>query len=103
MLRQTQAFRRFATKATKQTKTEAVKLRGTHLKSKMGDMPTMIWLPEILEPAANFVPFFSREDNRIRELRNVWCLDYRNQGDSDHHHSYDMDDIAADIIRFMDE
>ena len=66
-------------------------------------MPTMIWLPEVLEPAANFVPFFSRPDNRIRDMRNVWCLDYRNQGDSDHHDSYDMDEIAADIVRFMDK
>lgn len=66
-------------------------------------MPTMIWLPELIEPASNFVPFFTRPDNRIRELRNVWCLDYRNQGNSDHHDSYDMEEMSADIVRFMDD
>lgn len=33
----------------------------------------------------------------------MWLLNYRNQGGSDHHHSYDMDDISDDIVRFMDE
>ena len=62
----------------------------------------MIWLPELIEPAANFAKFFNRSDNRIRDVRNVWCLDYRNQGLSDHHDSYDMDAMSEDIIRFMD-
>ena len=35
-------------------------------------------------------------------MRNVWLLDYRNQGKSDHHPSYDMDEVSDDIIRFMD-
>jgi len=38
----------------------------------------MIWLPELIEPAANFAPFFNRADSRIRDLRNIWLLDYRN-------------------------
>ena len=33
----------------------------------------------------------------------MWLLNYRNQGGSDHHPSYDMDHVTADIIRFMDE
>ncbi len=37
------------------------------------------------------------------DVRNVWLLDYRNQGNSDHHASYDMEEMADDIIRFMDE
>mmetsp|Transcript_70868 Transcript_70868/g.98174 ORF Transcript_70868/g.98174 Transcript_70868/m.98174 type:complete len:135 (+) Transcript_70868:252-656(+) len=44
-----------------------------------------------------------RKDNKVRDVRNVWLLNYRNQGDSDHHNSYDMDNIAEDILRFMDE
>jgi pimeloyl-ACP methyl ester carboxylesterase len=62
----------------------------------------MIWLPELVEPAENFESFFNRADNKIRDVRNVWLLNYRNQGNSDHHDSYDMEEMAADIVRFMD-
>jgi hypothetical protein len=34
--------------------TESVKLSGTHIPCKFADMPTMIWLPELVEPAENF-------------------------------------------------
>merc|ERR1712183_599270 len=70
-------FRTFA-KGTRTNDTNAVKLRGTFLKGRRSDLPTMIWLPELVEPAANFAPFFNRADSRIRDLRNVWLLDYRN-------------------------
>lgn len=63
----------------------------------------MIWLPELVEPAENFKPFFTNPANKISSVRNVWLLNYRNQGGSDYHHSYDMDDMSNDIIRFMDE
>lgn len=63
----------------------------------------MIWFGDLVEPAANFKGFFSRDDNKILDVRNVWLLDYRNMGDSDHHPSFDMDDISADIVRFMDQ
>ena len=63
----------------------------------------MIWLPEIIEPADNFAKFFNRPDNKISEIRNVWCLNYRNQGTSDHNDSYDMDELSNDIMRFMDQ
>jgi len=66
-------------------------------------MPVMIWLPDILEPASNHAGFFNRENNRVRSIRNVWLLDYRNQGDSDHHSSYDMNEMGNDIVRFMDQ
>lgn len=87
----------------RQTDTNAVKLRGTFLEGRQPDLPTMIWLPELTEPAENFEPFFSDKQNKVRHLRNVWLLNYRNQGDSDHHNSYDMDDISNDIVRFMDQ
>ena len=51
----------------------------------------MIWLPELIEPASNFEQFFTRADNKILNYRNVWLLDYRNQGDSDHNPSYAME------------
>ena len=63
----------------------------------------MIWLGDILEPAANFSKFFNRENNKVRDQRNVWLLDYRNQGESDHHNSYDLEEMSDDIVRFMDE
>jgi len=73
------------------------------LPGRQKDLPTLIWLPEIVESANNFEQFFMRKDNKVRDVRNVWLLNYRNQGDSDHHTSYDMDHIADDIVRFMDE
>ena len=63
----------------------------------------MIWLPELIEPAANFRSFFDTPRSKILANRNVWLLDYRNQGESDHHHSYDMWDMSDDIIRFMND
>jgi len=63
----------------------------------------MIWLPELVERSSNFEPFFTRSDNKILNYRNVWLLDYRNQGDSDHHASYAMEDMSEDIVRFMNE
>ena len=67
------------------------------------DMPTMIWLPDYVEDAANFETFFTRSNNKVSKIRNIWLLNYRNQGNSDHHKSYDMHEMGADIIRFMDE
>lgn len=84
-------------------RTDQVKLRGTFLEGSKPDLPTLIWLPELTEPAANFQPFFDTPRNKIRQLRNVWLLDYRNQGESDHHQSYEMEDMTNDIVRFMDE
>lgn len=36
-------------------------------------------------------------------MRNVWLLDYRNQGASDHHESYSLEEMSDDIVRFMNE
>ena len=57
----------------------------------------------MVEPAENFQTFFNRSDNKIRDVRNIWCLNYRNQGTSDHCDSYDMEEMSNDIVRFMDE
>jgi len=63
----------------------------------------MLWFPDLVEPASNFKQFFEGEGKKILNVRNVWLLDYRNMGDSDHHESFEMQDISADIARFMDE
>jgi hypothetical protein len=63
-------------------------LRGTFLEGRNKDLPTLIWLPDLIEPAENFHKFFSRDNNKIKDVRNVWLLNYRNFGDSDHHDSF---------------
>ena len=66
-------------------------------------MPTLIWLPDMCEDAANFESFFNDPTNKCKKVRNIWLLNYRNQGNSDHHDSYSMDEMSNDIIRFMDD
>jgi hypothetical protein len=77
--------------ATYQKENEHVRLRGKFLKGRGEDLPTLIWLADLLEPAENFQKFFTREDNKIADVRNVWLLNYRNFGDSDHHDSFALD------------
>jgi hypothetical protein len=48
-------------------------------------------LADLVEPVENFNKFFTREDNKITDIRNVWLLNYRNFGDSDHHESFAME------------
>lgn len=86
-----------------QTDSSKVKLRGKLIKSNREDMPTMIMLPEMLENATNFEPFFNRPHNTILDYRNVWLLNHRNFGDSDHNSSFALEEMADDIKRFMDE
>jgi len=66
-------------------------------------LPTLIWLADIVDTAESFEKFFTRPDNNIMNFRNVWLLDYRNFGYSDHHESFTMSDMSNDIVRFMDE
>jgi hypothetical protein len=77
--------------ATYQKDTDKVKLRGRFLQGKQQDLPTMIWLSDLVEPAENHAKFFTRDDNKILDVRNVWLLNYRNQGDSDHHESFSLE------------
>jgi pimeloyl-ACP methyl ester carboxylesterase len=80
-----------------------VQLRGTYLQGRRPDLPTLIWFSDLVEPVENFAPFFSNPEHKILDVRNVWLLNYRNMGDSDHHESFEMDDISDDIVRFMDK
>ena len=68
-----------------------MKLRGEFIEGSRPDLPTLIWLSDLVEPCENFNKFFNREDNKIREVRNVWLLNYRNFGDSDHHDSFALE------------
>lgn len=88
--------------ATLRDDTTQVELRGKVLHGKEKDLPNLIWLPELLEPAENFEKFFTRENNKVLKVRNVHLLNYRNNGSSDHHSSYELSDMADDIIRYMD-
>lgn len=60
----------------------------------------MIWLGDLLEPAENFTGFFQRDDNKILDVRNVWLLNYRNFGDSDHHDSFALE-VRSFLSRFI--
>jgi hypothetical protein len=80
----------YSLEAQRRESTHDVQLRGQFLKGRKEDLPTMIWFSDLLEPAENFEKFFSRPDNKVLDVRNVWLLNTRNQGTSDHHSSYDM-------------
>lgn len=77
--------------ATYHRDNNSVKLRGKFIPGRAADLPTMIWLADLLEPAENFSTFFEREDNKILNYRNVWLVNYRNFGDSDHHDSFALE------------
>ena len=63
----------------------------------------MIWFSDLVEPVENFAPFFSNPKHKILDIRNVWLVNIRNMGDSDHHQSFAMEEISGDIMRFMDQ
>ena len=83
--------RAISSKAQRRADTNQVELRGTFLKGRRSDLPTMLWFSDLVEPAENFTSFFSSPSNKILDVRNVWLLNYRNMGDSDHHESFDME------------
>jgi hypothetical protein len=91
----------FIIEATLQKETDKVKLRGQFLKGRNSDLPTMIWLADLLEPSENFTKFFTRPDNKVLDVRNVWLLNYRNFGDSDHHESFGLEVSLHTILLFL--
>lgn len=91
------------TGASYQTDSDKVRIRGKFLKSRNVDMPTMLWFPEVLESAENWEKWFSQSENKILDYRNVWLLNPRNFGDSDHHDSFDLEDVSNDIARFVED
>lgn len=97
------SVRAISSKATYQKDNDKVKLRGKFIKGTQPDLPHFLWISDLVEPAENFVPFFTRPDNKIKDIRNIWLINPRNFGDSDHHDSFSLEDISNDIVRFMDE
>lgn len=80
--------------------TNDVKLFGTLIKSKYPDMPTVLAFPDLLENPTNLLPLFNKT---FFENRNVWFLSYRNSWRSDRHTSMEAEELANDVIRFMDQ
>ena len=78
-----------------------MKLRGTYLKGRFNDLPNMIFFPEIFDKVENWLPFFKNPENGILNYRNVYILNMRNFGNSDRNSSFDMEDLANDVARFM--
>lgn len=81
--------------------TRHVNLRGTFIKGNFEDLPNMIFFPEMCDPATNWTSFFTNPDNHFLNHRNIWLVDARNFGNSDQHPSFDMSEMAEDVIRFM--
>jgi hypothetical protein len=77
-----------SSKAQKKEDNEDIQLRGRYLAGRRPDLPTMIWFSDLIEPVENFEAFFKSEGNKILDVRNVWLLNYRNMGHSDHHESF---------------
>jgi hypothetical protein len=48
---------------------EDVELRGIHLKGKYDDLPTMLFFPQILDPAENWIKFFINPNNELLQHR----------------------------------
>ena len=83
-------LRNISQKAQLRKNTNEVEIRGEFLKGKRPDLPTMLWFSDLVEPAENFKKFFTQENSKILDVRNVWMLNIRNMGQSDHHESFDM-------------
>ncbi len=73
-------------------------------------MPTMLWFPEALDSAESWESWFQKSDNNVNtyitqilDYRNFWIVNSRNFGDSDHHDSFDLQEVSNDVLRFIDE
>jgi pimeloyl-ACP methyl ester carboxylesterase len=95
--------RNIASGATYQKDSKNVNLRGSFLKSRKPDMPTLIFFPEVMESVENYEKFFSDPQHSILDYRNVWILNPRNFGNSDHNDSFRLNEAAGDVKRFMDQ
>ena len=70
------------------------------MKCKYPDMPTVLAFPDLLENPLNLMPLFNKV---FFENRNVWFLSYRNSWRSDRCATMEAEDMANDVIRFMDQ
>ena len=78
---------------------DKVQLRGTFIKSTSEDVPTILAFPDLLDSPEGLRPLFNK---KLLEYRNVWLLSYRNSWNSDRNDSMEPEELADDVIRFMD-
>lgn len=71
------------------------------MKGKYNDLPNLIWFGEATDPVNSWVNFFTNPENKILDYRNVYLLYPRNFGTSDRCDSFDMEEMANDVARFM--
>jgi len=83
--------------------TRHVNLRGIYIKGNFNDLPNLIFFPELCDPVNNWTPFFTNPEYGILNQRNVYILNPRNFGNSDRHPSFDLSEMADDVVRFMYE
>jgi pimeloyl-ACP methyl ester carboxylesterase len=81
--------------------TKDVNLRGVYIKGRYSDLPNMLFFPEACDPVESWLGFFSDPDVGVLDYRNVYVLSPRNFGKSDRHSSFDLEDVANDVLRFM--
>jgi len=56
-----------------------------------------------MEDVESYEKFFTNKNYGLLEYRNIWLLNPRNFGTSDHHDSFDLNEMADDIKNFLDE
>ncbi|OMJ95715.1 hypothetical protein SteCoe_779 [Stentor coeruleus] len=91
-------LRYFSSKFTQAS--DKLQLRGTLIKSTSNDMPTILAFPDLLENPDSLRPLFNK---KLLEVRNVWLLSYRNSWLSERNESMEPEELADDVIRFMDK
>lgn len=89
--------------AQHKSSTNQVTLRGKYISGSSLDLPNLIWLPDLFDHAENFESFFTHADNKVKKVRNIHLLNHRNFGHSDHHDTIDLNDMANDVVRYMDD
>lgn len=60
----------------------------------------MIFFTELFDQPSNWAQFF--QQHNISTQRNIYLVSPRNFGDSDRHESFDVEEMADDVARFMD-
>jgi pimeloyl-ACP methyl ester carboxylesterase len=61
----------------------------------------MIFFGEMFDQHEHWSDFFN--EHNISQARNIYLLHPRNFGNSDRHDSFDVEDMADDVVRFMDK
>merc|ERR1711907_609262 len=81
--------------------TRDVTLRGTKIHGYFEDLPNLIFIPEVMDQTGSWLNFFTDPKNRFPYYRNVHIIYPRNFGNSDRYPSFDMEEMANDVVRYM--